>query len=195
MTNEAATKTYSAKSAAVRAARSALGAEAIPGIDFNLHMEGKGWTWAVMPQNLPQGTTQMTLGDISALAGHDEEEGQMPSGVAAAGLDEAMGGPLAQEAPASDKAKAAPPVKTKRKTAKFAALEEAAARGELPPEPDFSVETHKRFRPKLAQVVEMAKKGDLKGLKAFSIPAISTSPKAIMRYRDFAILAIRARSA
>jgi hypothetical protein len=167
------TTTYSAKSAAVRAAKKALGDDAIAGIDFNVSApDGKRWAWGAIPQT----------------------SGALPAGVAAAGLDEAMGGPLAQEAPAADRAKAETPVKTKRKTAKFAALEEAAARGELPPEPDFSAETHKRFRPKLAQVVEMAKAGNLKGLKAFSIPAISTSPKAIMRYRDFAILAIRARS-
>lgn len=95
----------------------------------------------------------------------------------------------APEAPA----KAEKPAKAKP-LGKRAAILEAAQRGELPPVPDFSAETHKRFRPKLAKVVEMVEAGDIEGLKAFHINPVSSSPKAIARYRDLAIIALEARA-
>lgn len=86
------------------------------------------------------------------------------------------------------------PEKPTKPLGKRAAILEAAQRGELPPVPDFSAPTHARFRKKLDEVVEMAKAGDLKGLKAFQINPVSTSPKAIARYRDLAVIAIEARA-
>lgn len=88
--------------------------------------------------------------------------------------------------------KAAKPAK-ERPLGKRAAILEAAQRGELPPVPDFSAPTHARFRKKLDEVVAMAEAGDLKGLKAFHINPVSTSPKAIARYRDLAIVALEAQ--
>jgi hypothetical protein len=76
-----------------------------------------------------------------------------------------------------------------------AAIEEAARRGKLPAPPDFSAPTHKRFRNKLAAVVELAKAGDLDGLRAFEINPVSSSPKAIARYRDLCVVALEARGA
>ena len=77
---------------------------------------------------------------------------------------------------------------------KRAEVQAAAARGELPAKPDFSAPTHARFRKKLDQVVAMAEAGDIEGLRAFEIKPASTSPKAIMRYRDLAITALEARA-
>ena len=51
----------------------------------------------------------------------------------------------------------------------FAAIREAAERGELPPVPDFSADLHKRNRGRLAQLVAMAEAGDVAGLEAFPI--------------------------
>ena len=65
----------------------------------------------------------------------------------------------------------------------------------LPEPPDFSAETHKRFRNKLASVVELARAGDLKGLRAFEINPVSSSPKAIARYRDLCVVALEAQAA
>lgn len=79
------------------------------------------------------------------------------------------------------------------KIGKRAATVDAAQRGELPPAPDFSAETHKRFRAKLAQVVAAAEAGDIDALRAFEINPVSSSPKAIAKYRDLAVIAIRAR--
>jgi len=78
---------------------------------------------------------------------------------------------------------------------KRAAVEATAKEGQLPEPPDFSAPTHKRFRNKLASVIELAKAGDLKGLQVFHINPVSSSPKAIARYRDLCVLALQARAA
>lgn len=78
---------------------------------------------------------------------------------------------------------------------KRAAILEAAQRGELPAAPDFTAETHKRFRAKLAEVVAAAEAGDLAALRAFEIKPVSSSPKAIIKYRDLAVIALEARAA
>jgi hypothetical protein len=87
------------------------------------------------------------------------------------------------------------PADKQRPAGKRAAIEAAAREGKLPEPPDFSAETHKRFRNKLAGVVELAEAGDLKGLRAFEINPVSSSPKAIKRYRDLCIVAIEAQAA
>lgn len=73
------------------------------------------------------------------------------------------------------------------------ATREAAQRGELPVIPDFSAETHKRFRNKHTQVAALVEADDIVGLKAFEINPVSSSPKAIARYRDLCIIALEAR--
>lgn len=78
---------------------------------------------------------------------------------------------------------------------KRASMIEAAQRGELPAAPDFSAETHKRFRKKLDAVANLVVAGDIDGLKAFEINPGSSSPKAIARYRDLAVIALEARRA
>lgn len=72
-------------------------------------------------------------------------------------------------------------------------LEAAAAKGRLPPPPDFSAPTHARFRTKLAAVAALAAAGDITGLSAFPINPVSSSPKALARYRDLCVAAINAR--
>lgn len=83
----------------------------------------------------------------------------------------------------------------KRPLGKRAQIEAAAREGKLPEPPDFSAATHARFRNKLASVVELAMAGDLKGLQAFQINPVSSSPKAIARYRDLCIVALETRAA
>lgn len=72
-------------------------------------------------------------------------------------------------------------------------IEAKARQGELPTPPDFSAPTHARFRAKLAALVELAGKADATGLRAIPINPVSSSPKALARYRDLAVLAIEAR--
>jgi hypothetical protein len=90
----------------------------------------------------------------------------------------------------------APPAKEKiegapRKTMAQAMLE-AARQGTFPAAPDFSAETHKRWRPKLARLVELVAARDVAGLRAYEIKPISSSPRALERYRDAAVAAIEA---
>lgn len=75
-----------------------------------------------------------------------------------------------------------------------AILDQAQA-GALPTAPDFSKPTHARFRAKLAQIVALAEAGDIAALQAFEINPVSSSPKAMARYRDLCVIAISARSA
>ena len=51
-----------------------------------------------------------------------------------------------------------------------------------------------RFRAKLAQIVALAEAGDIEALRAFEINPVSSSPKAIARYRDLCVIAITART-
>jgi len=74
------------------------------------------------------------------------------------------------------------------------AILDQAQSGALPPAPDFSKPTHARFRAKLAQIVALAEAGDIAALQAFEINPVSSSPKAMARYRDLSVIAITARS-
>lgn len=81
----------------------------------------------------------------------------------------------------------------KKPAGKRAEAIEAAQRGELPAAPDFSAATHKPHRKKLEAVIALVKVGDIKTLKAIEIKPISSSPKAIAKYRDLAVIALEAR--
>ena len=74
------------------------------------------------------------------------------------------------------------------------AVLDLAQNGVLPQAPDFSKPTHARFRAKLAQIVALAEAGDIAALQAFEINPVSSSPKAIARYRDLCVSAITART-
>jgi len=74
------------------------------------------------------------------------------------------------------------------------AIVDQAQSGVLPQAPDFSKPTHARFRTKLAQIVALAEAGDIAALQAFEINPVSSSPKAIARYRDLCVIAITARA-
>ena len=69
-----------------------------------------------------------------------------------------------------------------------------AQSGAHPQAPDFSKPTHARFCAKLAQIVALAEAGDIAGLQAFEINPVSSSPKAMARYRDLCVIAITARA-
>jgi hypothetical protein len=106
-------------------------------------------------------------------------------------LDYGNPDPAGEPIPAPvDEPKVAPaPIVGKRK----ATLDQAQT-GALPRAPDFSKPTHARFRIKLAQIVALAEAGDIAGLEAFEINPVSSSPKAMARYRDLCVIAITARA-
>lgn len=100
------------------------------------------------------------------------------------------------EKPASKPAKAPRAATADPKPAgKRAAAREAAQRGEVPAAPDFSANTHKPHRKKLADVVALVEAGDIAALKAFHINPVSSSPKAVAKYRDLAVIALEAQAA
>lgn len=86
-----------------------------------------------------------------------------------------------------------PEPKRRRRTS-YEDLEAEARKGRLPEAPDFSAATHARFRNKLARLVELAGSGDIAGLKAVEINPVSSSPRAMARYRDLCVMAIEARA-
>ena len=73
------------------------------------------------------------------------------------------------------------------------AIRDQSHTGALPQAPDFSKPTHARFRAKLAQIVALAEAGDIAALQAFEINPVSSSPKAMARYRDLCVIAITVR--
>ncbi|MCA3448800.1 MAG: hypothetical protein INF92_00275 [Rhodobacter sp.] len=80
-----------------------------------------------------------------------------------------------------------------RRRPRNADLEAKARQGELPPPPDFSAPTHARFRGKLEGLIALAERGDAEALRAVTINPVSSSPKALARYRDLCLTAIEAR--
>jgi hypothetical protein len=73
------------------------------------------------------------------------------------------------------------------------AAREAAAKGKLPAAPDFSANTHRSYRPALAAVVELVSKRDLAGLQAHKVHGTCSSPQAIKKFREIAILALKSK--
>ena len=88
----------------------------------------------------------------------------------------------------------ATPAASKAPSGKRADVLAAAERGKIPSAPDFSAVTHTRFRGKLAEVVGLVEAGNIAGLKAYKINPVSSSPKAIDKYRNLAIIALKAKA-
>lgn len=86
--------------------------------------------------------------------------------------------------------------KTDRKPAgKRAEILAAALAGTIPDAPDFSAETHARYRKKLGEIVALVEAGDVEALRVFPINPISSSPKAMDKYRNLAVIALEALTA
>ena len=58
-----------------------------------------------------------------------------------------------------------------------------------------SAPTHARFRGKLEGLIALAERGDIDALREVRINPVSSSPKALARYRDLCVIAIVARTA
>jgi hypothetical protein len=101
--------------------------------------------------------------------------------------------PIADPAPEAEAA-SEPAAASAPRRRRDADLEAKARQGELPPPPDFSAPTHARFRTKLEGLIALAEKGDAEALMAVAINPVSSSPKALARYRDLCVVAITARA-
>ncbi|MCA3541921.1 MAG: hypothetical protein IOC74_14325 [Rhodobacter sp.] len=81
-----------------------------------------------------------------------------------------------------------------RRRTKATAAMDAAKTGTLPVPPDFSAPTHARFRGKLEGLIALAERGDIDALREVPINPVSSSPKALARYRDLCVTALQART-
>jgi hypothetical protein len=137
---------------------------------------------------------------ITRFASRDIAHKRIRGAIAAAGMTEVQalraGGIAVAEpapAPAPEPAKA-PKTEPKPAGGKRAQIEAAADAGVLPEPPDFTAETHAPYRKKLAALVAMVEARDVAGLTAFEIKPYSSSPKALDRYRNLAVRALRAQA-
>lgn len=89
-------------------------------------------------------------------------------------------------------AKTAPATAGTRSRYDWNHAEQLAAAGKVPPKLDFSAPTHARFRDALDEVVKAAKAKNAKALAAIQINPISSSPKALDRYRNLCVKAVKA---
>lgn len=207
--SETTTKTYPKRFNAQRAARKLLGEVAQEGEAFRTFKAPNGeWDFETLGAPAEQ-TAEEEFSPPAFLSKAGTADNDEPATTAPASIDIAdltpEGHPIAAANAASwpksskrQKNKghsAAEAEPAKPASGKRASVEEAARQGNLPTPPDFSAMTHARFRAKLAKLVELAEAGDAEGLKAFAINPVSTSPRAMARYRDLAVLAIEARAA
>lgn len=159
-----------------------------PAMAFGRDTEGKPVGYAITPEGLraigvePDGEPEPDASGI---------EGSVPD---SAPLAAAKPTRAARKKEKSQDAGEAPADGAPRKRKALAEAEAAADRGELPEPPDFSAATHAPYRKKLDKLIEMAKAGDAAGLRAFQINPTSTSPRAMIRYRDLAARAIEAKA-
>jgi hypothetical protein len=203
--------TYETKSLAITAARTALKAlgvkDAMSEVHFRLTPRGEQWSW----HQIDLGTGQVATGELIKDGAEDAipplapvtrvpSKGAKPAAPKAAKAPKLAGkreaARLAKIAAADARNKAPKPPKAPRvvkPTGQRAAVETAAAAGKLPTPPDFSADTHKRFRKTLEGLVAAAKAGNLKALKADTTERKSSSRNAICRYRDLCIVALEAQ--
>lgn len=101
-----------------------------------------------------------------------------------------------EPAPKAPKAERTADGQRRALSGKRAAIAAAAKAGTMPPQPDFTANTHKPYRKRLDALVALAAAGDLDGLRAVQmLPPRSSSPKALLKYRDLCILALAALKA
>ena len=104
--------------------------------------------------------------------------------------------PVPVEAGQTGAPETAAPTRTsdaQRRRTKATAAMDAARTGTLPVPPDFSAPTHARFRGKLEGLIALAGRGDIDALRDVRINPVSSSPKALARYRDLCVIALEAR--
>jgi hypothetical protein len=69
-----------------------------------------------------------------------------------------------------------------------------AASGNMPPKLAFTHAGNARYQKKVDALNAAAARGDVKALNAVEIEPYSSSPKRMIRWRDLAIIAIRAKA-
>lgn len=197
------TKTFPKRFNAQRAARSALrNPAAMEGVDFTTTKTANGeWKFrlpaqaeaapkATKPAPAATGLHPMGKPRVLPASAAAEEPSDLRAAMTMIGT-KASPATVTAPTPAATKK----PVAKRQPGGKRAEAEAAARAGSMPVPPDFSAETHKRFRKRLGEIGAMAEAGDIKGLKADTTEPKSSSRAAMCRYRDLCILALEARAA
>ncbi len=206
------TKTYANKSNAIRAARAGLKTkhrDPLAGVHFSIVPAGDEWAWHEIDIASGQIATGELIEDgaqpatnlpaVTVVAAKESPDAKRRRKIAEADARNAEKA-AAKTAKAAAKAAAPKPAKAPKVAGapkaggQRAEILAAAQRGELPAAPDFSADTHKRFRPTLDGLVAMVAAGNLKGLKADKTEPKSSSRQAICRYRDLSITALEAQA-
>jgi hypothetical protein len=152
----------------------AIGDGAVTVIDRAMVCETYGGAEAIIQRALSQRRPR----DLAVAAAIDAELAPVAVQVETDGMGEAVFTAFAQK------------TELKRRRTNASAASEAAATGQLPTPPDFSAATHTRFRGKLEGLIALAERGDIEGLRAVAINPVSSSPKAMARYRDLCVMAL-----
>ncbi|MCA3459331.1 MAG: hypothetical protein IOD03_19320 [Methylocystis sp.] len=146
-------------------------------IDLAMVCETYGGAEAIIQRALPQRTPR----DLALAAAIDAELAPVAAPVETDGMGESEFTAFAKK------------VDEKRRRTSAVVASQAAATGQMPTPPDFSAATHARFRGKLEGLIALAERGDIEGLRAVAINPVSSSPKALARYRDLCVAALEAR--
>lgn len=194
-----APKAYGAKNNCIRAARKALGAEAQPGVDFELACTEAGWTWTAKAEASLEAHVEANASPAWFQEGFDSEAAWLAAQAPAEPVLEAPKAPAGRPARVSSEA-----VQAKRRAmlaaadakgfaARWNTALEAARAGELPAAPDFSKPTHVSGRKWLAEAVALQAAGDLEGLRVLVYDPEGSTGGALHRFVRFSIAALNAR--
>lgn len=207
---QSAVATFTRPSDAARAARTRLGKpDAREGVDYSIERRTDGTVGLIysgaktmkMPDKLTNSPSakmpsaiERQYGVTTPAAAKAQAKARiLESGAVTTAANHKPTTKPAKKPTKAPKPKKAPRTKPGKKKAGARAKAEAdAAAGKLPKAPDFKADTHKPWRARLAETIALVAKKDVKALKALSIPTYSSSPKAIARYRDLAVIALEA---
>lgn len=167
-----------------------------------IEKEGSGFIIRAVGKQAPSAPKPPADERVAHLASRSKEAGKILGAVMALKSPPPAPAKAAPKARAQAKANAATPTQKAaadgytdwRTDPRFAADWKKAQAGKLVAAPDFSKPTHAGYRGKLAQLEAMAKAGDLKGLRDFPIEPVSTTRRALERYRQCAVEALRAKA-
>lgn len=146
----------------------------------------------LQPQNR-RGLTDAEKAKVDAIAARIKAEEKAKSATTARPAATAKA-----DKPKTAKAdKAAKPAKPRKPSDRahydWSGARDKAAKGTIPAAPDFSANTHRSYRGALGEVEKLVKARDLAGLQAYRVKGTSTSPNAIKRYREIAIIALKVK--
>lgn len=191
--------TFDKRFNAQRGARRALkDKKAQEGIDFNTSKGADGkWTFSI-PVNSPA-LAQHPTAKANAESWPTGPRRRKPAAPSKEAIKQAADRAEASaDAKGGKKPKVPAAITPPRVTKKYGDMLEAASRGDLPPVPDLSAETHKTYRSCLRKIIDMVERRDLEALMAHTFRSGAKEPscssaRLVTRYRNMCIQALKIR--